>query len=611
MAGLEVVIGADIDDLKTGIAKAQTEIEKLTKLKSANIKIGIDTTDLQKQINESKNKLDALKKSLASTGSAIQGFAPKVANGGNALMQFSRIAQDAPYGIIGIGNNITATVESFGHLKQATGSSGAALKAMASSLLGSGGILLAVSLVTTGLTYMSQNGITVSDVFKMLTGDFDGYADALKRVNEESYKDAGVTSAIENVNELRINIDLAKNGFLDKAKVVEQYNETIGKTTGLVSSLDEAEKQLTSNADAYIKMTLYKAAANIALEAASKQILEAERSRIKKLSEFTNAFLDADLTQTRSAEQYNAKQESLKRQQENRKKAEIKLNTDAAQKNIDIAKRFQNDAAKIAKDFNFNFFGDTKSEKTKKPAKTFSTPQVSGIKSSVSPNNDLIDLNTIKTLTGEVDKFGNKITELPNVIKTGMDKTKIALDTGFIDALETMQKFNDDANAIIVGSLTSTFTNLGTAIGDALASGKNVFGAIGNSLLASLGGFLSEMGALLIKYGVLAVAKGTLDVAMTVPVVGIAAGAAAIAVGVALSAAGGAMSSRAKQGTSGSGGMSTGGSYSSPASTSSYTSSGGGMGSGTVVFEISGTSLVGVLSNTLDKNKRLGGNLPI
>jgi len=62
---------------------------------------------------------------------------------------------------------------------------------MASSMLGSGGILLAVSLVTTGLTYMAQNGITVEDVFNKLNGTFDENAHALAEINKEAAKTAG------------------------------------------------------------------------------------------------------------------------------------------------------------------------------------------------------------------------------------------------------------------------------------------------------------------------------------------------------------------------------------------------------------------------------------
>ena len=120
------------------------------------------------------------------------------------------------------------------------------------------------------------------------------------------------------------------------------------------------------------------------------------------------------------------------------------------------------------------------------------------------------------------------------------------------------------------------------------------------------------MGGLLIKYGTLAVLKGKLDLAILAGgPVSIAAGIAAIAVGVALKAAGAAIGNAARGGsTGGGGGGSTGRDYTSPASSVS-TGGGSGFTNGSVVFEISGTSLIGVLSNSLDKNSRLGGVLGI
>ena len=80
--------------------------------------------------------------------------------------------------------------------------------------------------------------------------------------------------------------------------------------------------------------------------------------------------------------------------------------------------------------------------------------------------------------------------------------------------------------------------------------------------------------------------------------------------GIALKAAAGAIGAKAKGGKSGASSTSTGG--------NSYQSSGGSNsgfssnnGSGTVVFRIAGQDLIGVLSNTLDKNSRLGGTITI
>lgn len=82
--------------------------------------------------------------------------------------------------------------------------------------------------------------------------------------------------AIKEVIELRNNIQLAKDGFVKKEAVVKQYNETIGKTTGEVKTLDQAEQQLAKNAGAYIKFMFLKAQANFALGEAAKQAAEAQ-----------------------------------------------------------------------------------------------------------------------------------------------------------------------------------------------------------------------------------------------------------------------------------------------------------------------------------------------
>lgn len=174
-----------IDDLnnefKSGAISSKDYSKQLANLKRDEKESTVATADLRKELSN-------LKKEQKDLGGSFDVAGKKVANGGNALMQFSRIAQDAPFGIMGIGNNITATVEAFGHLQKSTGSAGAALKAVASSLIGSGGILLAVSLVTTGLTYMSQKGLTVGDVFNKLTGTFDKTRASIQELNVEAVK---------------------------------------------------------------------------------------------------------------------------------------------------------------------------------------------------------------------------------------------------------------------------------------------------------------------------------------------------------------------------------------------------------------------------------------
>jgi hypothetical protein len=199
-------------------------------------------------------------------------------------------------------------------------------------------------------------------------------ARAQKDLNEaldsSSYKEA-VTS----VNKLTEEIKLAKEGFLDKKEVLNEYNNTIGKTTGEVKSLDEAEQALVKNGDAYIKMMLYKAAANVALEEAAKKAVEAEKLHIKNREEFSKTLVDTRISGGGAgglgSGAFNAKEfeEDEKRRQyalAKRKSAAIQEQKDASKAQLDIANKFTEDAAKIAKNFHFDFFGGEKDSKAKK-----------------------------------------------------------------------------------------------------------------------------------------------------------------------------------------------------------------------------------------------------
>ncbi len=74
---------------------------------------------------------------------------------GAALTDLGRVAQDAPFGFVGIANNLNPLIESFGRLKAETGSGKAALSALAGSLTGAGGLGVAFSLLTSALTFAS------------------------------------------------------------------------------------------------------------------------------------------------------------------------------------------------------------------------------------------------------------------------------------------------------------------------------------------------------------------------------------------------------------------------------------------------------------------------
>jgi hypothetical protein len=142
--------------------------------------------------------------------------------------------------------------------------------------------------------------------------------------------------------------------------------------------LDEAEKALGRNAEAYIKMTLFKAAANLALEEAAKKAFAAEQKRRKDAEDFLNVGDKVVQISSRSSgaapggfvptsgNALKNEEEIRKQQAEKRKNDAIKQEEDAQKTLEDIAKKFQKDAANISSKYNFDFFGSLSTKDAKK-----------------------------------------------------------------------------------------------------------------------------------------------------------------------------------------------------------------------------------------------------
>lgn len=621
---LEVQIGANSDDLNSEIAAAEAKLKRLGDLKIKQTKLGLDTTDLNKQIASTKNQLTDLKESLKTTGNSFSSFTPKVANGNNALTQFNRIIQDAPFGAMGVQNNVTSFGESFGYLINQTGSAKAAFAAMTGALIGSGGVLLAISLVTSGLTYMSQNGLTVSDVFNKISGDFDKTRQSMQELNAEAVKGSQAQ-----VSEMNAYVSVAKNVNLSMTdrliavkKLQEEYPAYFGNLTKeqiLNGNVAGAVREITSALIAKAKaaaltdriVKLAEEEENIQNQINNSIAAQFKFYKLTKQEAFDAAVilnkqlrgqidLVAELTAGRANDLSKAEKTALAAFQYSKTLQELSGNLRSNKSDQDrLTNSLNNQYSAFIK-------LETEKDKAAKKVKAPNvTPQVSGLGSTLQPMG-------LKDTAGQIMQIAKGVQGAEGVITTSMGNIRTVYDSSLLGMLEMMKSFNDEMNSLVMGSITDTFGNLGNAIGQALATGGNVLNAVGNTLLQSLGGFLSDMGGLLIKYGALAVVKGKLDLAIaTGGPVSVAAGLAAIAVGVALKAAGGAIGARAQGGSSGGNQkMSTGANYSSPASSGGSYSS-GGYGGGKVVFEISGQSLIGVLSNTLEKNTRLGGKLSI
>ena len=600
MAELEVIIGGDSRDLAKEIDKVEKQLRDLTAQKRNNIKLGLDNSEVILQINQAKKELKGYTTQLNSTANASQNFNKATANGSNTLTQFSRIAQDAPFGIIGIGNNLTATAESFSNLSRSSGGAVNALKAVGSSLLGGGGVLLAISLVTTGLTYMSQSGLTVGDVFDKLTGKFDANAQSMSKMNEEAVKSSSeqITSFKALLSTARdVNVSM-RDRLTAVGELQKQYPAYFGNLSQeqiLNGNVTGAVKELTKALIAKAKASAYSSKiADLAVE--EFKLREKESKLLDEIKKQQNEVALAKITsgkvgafaQGSTNIAYGAANTALANMQ-----SELKDIGNELQTNWNTARGL---TSEIEKQYKASIKLSEPSAKAAPKAKD--APKTKSVKSKgydfgggfigggiVNPNLGLItpDLG--------VDEAAIEANE----------KLRLALEL----QKKTIEDFNKELGSIVTNGTVNALAGIGDAIGGALASGGNVIDAVGKSILGSMGTMLQELGKATIAYGVGLIA---IKAAIKNPATAIAAGVAMVALGSMIGKA--VSKSSSVVGGDGGGGGSTGRDYTSPASSVS-TGGGGGFTNGSVVFEISGQKLIGVLSNTLENNKRIGGALGI
>lgn len=126
------------------------------------VNIGGDSKELQKAAKQAVDALgsvesasEGVESSLGKTEKATGKASGALIKGGTATRQaqtaminLNRVVQDAPFGFIAIQNNIDPLVSSFLSLKNSTGSTGAAVKALLSSFAGPSGVLAIISLAS-------------------------------------------------------------------------------------------------------------------------------------------------------------------------------------------------------------------------------------------------------------------------------------------------------------------------------------------------------------------------------------------------------------------------------------------------------------------------------
>lgn len=611
--------------------------------------ISANVSGFVKDLNTAEKKADQFGKkvpaALNNTSKGFDNLSKSTGAANSTAMEFNRIIQDAPFGMMGIGNNIQQLTANFGQLKNQTGSTGAALKATFTSILSSGNLLaLGVAAATSAWTFYTMSQQKANKATKESTDLMTELTEKLS-VNSKVMYEAAKASGKE-ATELRVlyNVSQDSSRATDERKdaanrLIKQYPDLFKKFTTEQIMLGQAKgayDQLSSSilatarAQAAYGAIGEKASQQIAIDEVNKDIQKqidlldktiqrqeslvnvgkattaggeaAEMGQVTKLNKLYEQRTSLQSEQTKNlleraklqeemnglesvaiqnqVEQVNILPKATEKQKDYKRELTESLASmgyyDAVLGSInykyqDLIKLAKQAGAstKVIERIGIDRLGETLNA---------ALGQISGVKQS-----ELLKVKITPTLDFDIATLTENLKKQQEKIKTPV--------------IDFFSQLNSDITETLKGGIVNGISDMMASLGQALADGNNVLGAIGKSLVSTIAGLAQQIGKQLIAFGVagLALKKFVLD-----PVSAIAAGAALVALGSLASAS---INKSINSGTSGASGYSSNSVSSSSSAMPSYFQ-GAYSNNNTVVFEIEGTKLKGVLERTNRKDNR-------
>jgi len=272
---IQINIGAKTEDLGAELQKAENLLKKLQAALKKSVDVG--------EINQLTAKIGTVSGAITQLNSRMGGVQNPTDKATQSLINFSRIAQDAPYGIMGIANNLNPMLESFQQLAKTEGGTKKALTAMVEGLAGPAGIGVALGLVSS-LAVVFQKQIT--EAFQGPAEKLKDLREELKKLNDEIYKMAGSAQASQTLGTQLVgritneNLDITqRENALRKFKELYSQNKEI----------KDLEIKDLKNYNAQYLQSLNNKAAVQQLEISKEQnyidALSAANSKYKKLVE--------------------------------------------------------------------------------------------------------------------------------------------------------------------------------------------------------------------------------------------------------------------------------------------------------------------------------------
>lgn len=509
------------------------------------ITIGADIGNTVQQVGAVTKGMENLSTTATKTSTALSKMPNSVNSAANSLQNLGRVVQDAPFGFIGIQNNLNPLLESFQRLKAETGSTGGAFKALASSLMGAGGLGLALSLVSSAFLLYQQyaQGATketkeTEKAIQLSISTYDRFVAELDKVTNAMAQEAAKVSILfsalsenniglrerkgilEQLNQISPgylgNLDKEKAAYNDIARAVFNYTESLAKSAEIKALLPQVDALFKGLINAQIELNQLrrfqsKEPGTQTLLGLSDEDFEAEESRLlRTIKNFGNQIKQAKAGLESFAggplslsEILFGKTPELDKVTEKVKKkiesiGKITLHPELIE--VD-SKKIKEAAEKLERDFQ-NLLG-------KHPMKTKIEIQAS------------IDRSNIQTVSDAFVPIS--------------DQWSVMLAQGVIsyqDFVHHIEQLNQDMADSIHHVLDKAISSIGESIGESIATGANLFETIFGNLFKVIGSGLKQLGEAMVGLGTVKIALEKFELA---PGIGtVIAGIAAIALGTLL-----------------------------------------------------------------------------
>ena len=439
-----------------------------------------DGGNLDKGLQSARTQMAQTAVAAVKMDSALQKSSKGFNQAGNALTNFGRVAQDAPYGFIGIQNNLNPLLESFQRLKQETGGTGSALKALGSSLIGPAGIGVALSVV-------SSLFLVLGPAIKDFVNNTSAAQKAQEALNDTLSESAA--SVAGNVSRLQALVAIAQDitrsdnerkealGALNK-----EYDGFNGKLTLANINTAEATKLIEQQTQAIVRQAKIKGVQDLITKTAQKNVEVLTQDLSDNLSLWDKVKNATLTTLNPSLGQADAVTKGLDRRAEKLKEGEA------------VIKSYEQVLQRLLGE---DAVGGTL---FKEPDIKIKNPKIKiEGKAEVESSLDMLTRDISFALTTRLaQKKVEPEVEIAPKLKAVFSVEAIASITKGLEA-EAMKRA-EAVRDIIESTFEDALVGLGESLGNAL-TGSGGFGDMFQKLFSSLGSGLKQLGAYFIKTG--------------------------------------------------------------------------------------------------------------